>query len=153
MLSENLFIRNRARKKWKKLYDEQKDPDRKFFDPKQQQYRNIQIECPVWCHVRKSNPRQSQGAARSLIYRRGYLYIEGGGTGMFNSGLLFICFQRNIEKGFEYIKKEFLGNKNFPPFDPKKEIPNRNSKLGVSNSSFRMAEYGNKGGRSYIDTL
>lgn len=149
LLSENPLIRNQARKRWKKLYDEQKDPDRKFFDPKQQQYRNIQIECPVWCHVRKSNPRQSQGAARSLIYRRGYLYVEGGGTGMFSSGLLFICFQRNIEKGFEYIKKEFLGNKNFPPLDSKKDIFNRNSKMSATNTSFRMTEYTKKGSQLY----
>ncbi len=94
LLSENPSIRNRARSTWKKLYDEQKDPDRKFFDPNQRQYRNIQIQCPVGCHVRKSNPRQSQGVPRSLIYRRGYLYIEGGGTGMFSAGLLFICFQK-----------------------------------------------------------
>ncbi len=58
-----------------------------FLILQQRQYRNIQLQCPVWCHVRKSNPRQSQGAARSLIYRRGYLYIEGGRTGMFSSGL------------------------------------------------------------------
>jgi Dyp-type peroxidase family len=151
LLSKNPFIRNRARSTWKKLYDEQKDPDRKFFDPKQQRYKNIQIECPVWCHVRKSNPRQSQGAARSLIYRRGYLYIEGGGSGMFSSGLLFICFQRNIEKGFEYIKKEFLGNKNFPPSDSKKENPDRNSKMGSTKFSFHTAEYPNKGSKLYPD--
>ena len=69
---------------------------------------------------------------------------------MFSSGLLFICFQKDIEKGFEYIKKEFLGSKNFPPFDSKKAIPNRNSKMSVSNSSFRTAEYGEKGSR--LDT-
>ena len=151
LLSENPYIRNRARSIWKKLYDEQKDPDRKFFDPKQQQYRNIQIECPIWCHVRKSNPRQSQGAARSLIFRRGYLYIEGGGIGMFSSGLLFICFQKNIEKGFEYIKKEFLGNKNYPPSNSKKDSLKRNSKMGVTNSTFHKAEYTKKRSKLYPD--
>ena len=35
-------------------------------------------------------------------------------SGKLSSGLLFICFQRNIEKGFEYIKKNFLNNKDFP---------------------------------------
>ena len=60
LLSENPIIRNQAHQVWKKLYDEQKDPDKKFLDPKQQQYRNIQIGCPVWSHVRKSNPRESR---------------------------------------------------------------------------------------------
>jgi hypothetical protein len=31
-----------------------------------------------------------------------------------SSGLLFICFQRNISNAFEYIKKKFLNNKEFP---------------------------------------
>jgi deferrochelatase/peroxidase EfeB len=109
-----MTIRTRAQKQWKKLYDEQKDPDRNFFDPKQNEYREIQAECPVWSHVRKSNPRRADGAARSLIFRRGYLYSEGGSDGTLSSGLLFVCFQRNIEKGFEHIKKHFLNNRNFP---------------------------------------
>ncbi len=149
--SENPLIRNNALKRWKKLYDEQKDPDIKFFDPKHQKYRNIQIECPIWCHVRKSNPRQSQGAARSLIYRRGYLYIEGGRTGIFSSGLLFICFQRDIEKGFEYIKKEFLGNKNFPPLDSEKASSNKSYKLTNTKSSYGITEHTKKGTELYPD--
>jgi Dyp-type peroxidase family len=120
--SENQIVREQAKKRWKKLYDEQKDPDRKFFDPNLRQYKDIQLQCPVWSHVRKSNPRQADGAARSLIFRRGYLFIEGGLNGIFNSGLLFICFQRDIEKGFEYIKKNFLDNKNFPVPDLRKNF-------------------------------
>jgi Dyp-type peroxidase family len=112
--SEDPVVRETARKLWKRLYDEQKDPDRKFFDPNQGRYKNIQLQCPVWSHVRKSNPRQADGAARSLIFRRGYLFATDGLDGRNASGLLFICFQRNIEKGFEFIKKNFLVNKNFP---------------------------------------
>ena len=103
----------------KALYNEQKDPDRKFFDPHRRQYKNIWLQCPVWSHVRRSNPRQADGAARSLIFRRGYLYIEGMNSSS-NSGLLFICFQRNIEKGFEYIKKNFFSNKYFPILQQRK---------------------------------
>jgi deferrochelatase/peroxidase EfeB len=120
--SESPITREHARKQWKKLYDEQKDPDRKFFDPTQKQYKDIQFECPVWSHVRKSNPRQADGAGRSLIFRRGYLFIEGGLNGMLRSGLLFICFQRDIDKGFEYIKKNFLNNKNFPVPEQRKNF-------------------------------
>lgn len=120
--SEIPIVKERATKRWKKLYDEQKDPDRNFFDPRQRQYKNIQFECPVWSHVRKSNPRRADGAARSLIFRRGYLFMEGGLNGMFSSGLLFICFQRDIGKGFEYIKKNFLNNKNFPVPEQRKNF-------------------------------
>lgn len=30
------------------------------------------------------------------------------------SGLHFICFQRNIDEGFNFIKRNWLNNKNFP---------------------------------------
>ncbi|TVP40356.1 Dyp-type peroxidase [Candidatus Nitrosocosmicus arcticus] len=146
MHSEIPFVRNRALRTWKKLYDEQKDPDRKYFDIKQRQYRNIQLQCPVWCHVRKSNPRQYQGAARSLIYRRGYLFIDRGGDDVSNSGLLFICFQKDIEKGFEYIKKEFLNNKNFPPSTSKKDL-NRDSSMAATYSAFHKAGYSKNGSK------
>lgn len=112
--SENPTVRERAKKVWKKLYDEQKDPDKRFFDIDKVQYREIQIQCPIWSHVRKSNPRQADGAAKSLIFRRGYLFAEEGSNGSYNSGLLFISFQKDVEMGFEYIKKNFLNNKNFP---------------------------------------
>jgi Dyp-type peroxidase family len=114
MHSDNKIIRERAIKEWKNYYSIQKDPQRKFFDDSQTQYRSIQIECPVWSHVRKANPRGADKEARRLIFRRGYLYSEGGYDGKITSGLLFICFQRDIENGFEYIKKNLLNNKNFP---------------------------------------
>ena len=120
--SDNIVVREKAKKLWKRLYDEQKDPENKFFDPNLRQYKDIQIQCPVWSHVRKSNPRQADGAARSLIFRRGYLYIEGGQKGISTSGLLFICFQRDIEKGFEYIKRNFINNENFPVPDQRKQF-------------------------------
>lgn len=113
MLSNNKNVRDKARVIWQKFYDEQKDPDRKFFDQSLKQYNNIQLECPVWSHVRKANPRGFQGAARSLIFRRGYIFMNSSGAGSFNSGLLFICFQRDIENGFEHIKKVFLNSVKF----------------------------------------
>lgn len=114
MHSDNPAIREPAMKKWKTLYKLQQDPERRFFDSNVQSFKNIQNECPVWSHVRKANPRQAEGAAKSLIYRRGYLYIDSCSHGTSGSGLLFVCFQKNIEKGFEYIKANFLNNKNFP---------------------------------------
>jgi Dyp-type peroxidase family len=114
MRSRDELICRTATKKWKKLYNQQKFPETRFYDPAQTQFRGIQLECPVWSHVRKANPRQADGAAKILIFRRGYLFIEGKGNSTSNTGLLFICFQRNIDRGFEYIKKNFLNNKNFP---------------------------------------
>jgi len=114
MHSTNESIRQSAVKKWKSLYNKQKDPEEKFFDVRKPQYRRIQLECPVWSHVRKANPREADGEAKRLIFRRGYLYNEDNVKGKSKSGLLFICFQKNINNGFEYIKKNFLNNKNFP---------------------------------------
>ena len=120
--SNNEFTRHVAKKKWKKLYDQQKDPERKLFDPTETQFKGIQLECPIWSHVRKANPRQADGAAKSFIFRRGYLYVEGDTDGRSSSGLLFVCFQRNIKNGFEYIKKNFLNNKNFPVPQQRKNL-------------------------------
>jgi hypothetical protein len=45
------------------------------------------------------------------------LFVENDQNNDVRSGLLFICFQRNIDEGFEFIKKNWLNNKNFPvPF-------------------------------------
>ena len=109
-------------RKWKMLYDQQKDPEVKFYDPARTQFKGIQVECPVWSHVRKANPRQADGAANVLIFRRGYLFIDQCENGKSNSGLLFICFQRDIENGFEYIKKKFLNNKDFPVPKPRRNF-------------------------------
>jgi Dyp-type peroxidase family len=134
MQSANPMIRASAMKKWKKLYDEQKDPDKKFFTANEVHYRNIQANCPVWSHVRKANPRQADGAARHLMFRRGYLFIEGGLNGRSTSGLLFICFQRDIENGFEYIKKNFLNNEDFP-------VPSLRKKLTQEELARRQLSY------------
>lgn len=122
LLSTNEVIRRAAIKKWKKLYNQQKFPDTKFYDPVQTQFKRIQLECPVWSHVRKANPRQADGAANILIFRRGYLFTQDDLNGKSSSGLLFICFQRDIEKGFEYIKKKFLNNENFPVPENRREF-------------------------------
>jgi Dyp-type peroxidase family len=120
--SDNAQVRNAAVKKWKRFYNQQKIPETKFYDPAQTQYRGIQLECPVWSHVRKANPRQADGAANILIFRRGYLFTEDRPNARSGSGLLFICFQNDIENGFEYIKKNFLNNKDFPVPKPRKHF-------------------------------
>ena len=46
MHSSNELVRRIAVKRWKKLYDIQKNPEEKFFDTSQTRYKSIQWECP-----------------------------------------------------------------------------------------------------------
>jgi Dyp-type peroxidase family len=114
-----------------------KDPTRQDSPPK---HGEIPLKCPVWSHVRKANPRHEDSLGKDngkendsvLIFRRGYLYIEKGLNEKIRSGLLFVCFQKDIDNGFQYIKKNFLNNKNFPVPEPrmqftKQEIAKRSS--------------------------
>lgn len=110
--------REAARQRWKELFSQQTDPRTRFYDTlnaDQPLPGNIKSECPVWSHVRKANPRELDGhVPRRLMYRRGYLFIERGPEQTERSGLLFIAFQRDIETAFEFIKRSWLGNPNFP---------------------------------------
>jgi Dyp-type peroxidase family len=137
MRSDNRIMRDRALKEWKRYYNMQKDPNTRFFDESQIQYRNIQMECPVWSHVRKANPREADGEAKRLIFRRGYLYSEVGSNSRMSSGLLFICFQRDIQNGFEYIKRNLLNNKNFP-VPEKRKFNSRELRQRQSQGRFTM---------------
>jgi Dyp-type peroxidase family len=112
--SDDPRTREVAMNRWKALFNEQRNPEARFYDSNQPRFKNIQLECPVWSHVRKANPRQADGVGKKLIFRRGYLFMDSGYNLESNSGLLFICFQRDIENGFEYIKRKFLNNENFP---------------------------------------
>ena len=149
MHSNNELTRNAAVRKWKKLYDQQKDPEVKFYDPARTQFRNIQVECPVWSHVRKANPRQADGVANILIFRRGYVFIDDGENGKSSSGLLFICFQKDIEKGFEYIKTKFLSNENFPVPQQRKRFNNMKLKesreqIQINKAELQEKRYGDR---------
>ena len=113
--SSDPMVSKAARSRLKKLLKEQMDPSKNFFSSSDPKYKNIRLECPVWSHVRKSNPRGADGETRK-IFRRGYLFMENTilpGRRP-SSGLLFICFQRNIRNAFEYIKKNYLNNESFP---------------------------------------
>jgi Dyp-type peroxidase family len=140
MRSNEENVRMRAMTRWKNLYNQQKFPDTRFYDPAHTQFRGIQLECPVWSHVRKANPRQADGAARILIFRRGYLFNEDGPNGKSSSGLLFICFQRDVERGFEYIKKKFLNNENFPVPERRKNFNSKELQKRHQQGRFTIAE-------------
>ncbi len=117
--SANYRIREQAAKKLKLWLDKQRNPSTRFYDDNK--FKNA---VPAWSHVRKANPREelidkSKGdvngrIGRHLIFRRGYLFVEDDENSDFRSGLQFVCFQKNIENGFEFIKKNWSNSKNFP---------------------------------------
>jgi Dyp-type peroxidase family len=117
--SPNQRIREEAQKKLKELIKPQRDPLKRFYDD--DKFKNA---VSSWSHIRKANPREelidkykgdkNGRIGRHYIFRRGFLYSEYDENYNVRSGLQFICFQRKIDDGFEFIKKNWLNNKNFP---------------------------------------
>jgi Dyp-type peroxidase family len=86
--------------------------------------------CPFAAHIRKANPRDeiiSDDAADSesevqthRLLRRGIPFGASlgalrGGEANDSRGLLFVCFQKDIQKQFEHVQTEWINNANFPP--------------------------------------
>lgn len=92
--------------------------------------------CPFHSHIRKVNPRGDNSRLFGIteaeershrIVRRGITYGERnqdankefkeGDKNADKVGLLFICFQSNIENQFEFIQRTWANNNDFPvPF-------------------------------------
>lgn len=86
-------------------------------------------KCPFHSHLRKSNPRGDTGRVESSvsyedslqlerrhrIVRRGLSYGENNLTKEpeTGSGLLFLCFQADIENQFNFIQSAWANQKNF----------------------------------------
>jgi Dyp-type peroxidase family len=78
-------------------------------------------KCPLQAHTRKVNPRQ-QGTPH--IVRRGITYGERWKEPKYHPsleelpsegvGLLFICYQANIEKQFEFLQHAWANDPHFP---------------------------------------
>jgi len=75
-MSDDPRISRFARSKLNKLLEEQRDPHKAFYNSSDPKYNNIRVECPVWSHARKANPRGADGAKNAIIFRRGYLFME-----------------------------------------------------------------------------
>ncbi|WP_254563384.1 Dyp-type peroxidase domain-containing protein [Oscillatoria sp. HE19RPO] len=90
-------------------------------------------QCPFHAHLRKTNPRGDTGRVESAInyeeslelerrhriVRRGVSYGENDlnkepETG---SGMLFLCFQADIENQFNFMQASWSNQKNFPQYN------------------------------------
>src|SRR5476649_356259 len=64
---------------------------------------------PLDAHMRLANPRTAQTQA-NLMLRRGYSYSLGvSRAGQLDMGLLFVCFQRDLEQGFLTVQRRLNG--------------------------------------------
>lgn len=60
-------------------------------------------------HIRLANPRTAETQS-SLMMRRGYSYSLGvTNSGQLDMGLLFVCYQHDLEKGFLAVQKRLNG--------------------------------------------
>jgi Dyp-type peroxidase family len=87
--------------------------------------------CPLSAHIRKAYPRdevtgtpdpESNTQTRRLL-RRGIPYgapfdPHDPCSADEDRGLLFLCYQNDIENHFEFVQKRWVNNANFPPGAP-----------------------------------
>ena len=84
--------------------------------------------CPVAAHIRKTNIRekiilgnpQDSRAERTTIIRNGIPYgsdYKGHETDESTRGLLFACYQGNIEDGFQNMQVKWSNNRDFRTLD------------------------------------
>ncbi|MNT30955.1 Deferrochelatase/peroxidase EfeB precursor [compost metagenome] len=60
-------------------------------------------------HIRLANPRTPETQS-NLMMRRGYSYSLGvTNSGQLDMGLLFVCYQHDLEKGFLTVQKRLNG--------------------------------------------
>lgn len=70
--------------------------------------------CPLGAHVRRANPRDTlaRSTTRHRIIRRGMPYgpplPDGAADDGAERGLLFACFQADIERQFEFVQRRWL---------------------------------------------
>ncbi|MBH5329368.1 deferrochelatase/peroxidase EfeB [Eikenella sp. S3360] len=61
---------------------------------------------PKDSHMRLANPRDPEFMRRHLLYRRPFDYSRGlAKSGQLDVGLIFICYQANLDDGFIFVQK------------------------------------------------
>ena len=82
----------------------------------------LQRACPYAAHIRKANPRDDPPGGRSetlahRIIRSGIPFgpevAAGETTTQQSRGLMFVCYQASIERGFEFIQRRYSDNPDF----------------------------------------
>ena len=64
---------------------------------------------PLDAHIRLANPR-TPATQSNLMLRRGYSYSAGvSNAGQLEMGLLFVCYQHDLEKGFLSVQNRLNG--------------------------------------------
>jgi Dyp-type peroxidase family len=71
------------------------------------------FRCPIGAHIRRTNPRDALDAEgrftnRHRLIRRGMPYEEAPKR----RGLIFVCFQASIERQFEFVQSQWMGDGN-----------------------------------------
>jgi deferrochelatase/peroxidase EfeB len=64
---------------------------------------------PLDAHIRRANPRTPETEANRIL-RRSYSYRRGrDAAGHPNEGLIFVCFQQDLERGFATVQRRLRG--------------------------------------------
>ncbi|KAK1224168.1 hypothetical protein PQX77_012973 [Marasmius sp. AFHP31] len=103
------------------------------------QYPSDQKTCPFAAHTQKSYPRNNLPGSNDHLFRRASIpYGEevvdeekSRTQTQIDRGLIFLCYQSSIERGFKYIQQR-LSNPDFPSANLTAESPGHDAVIGTA---------------------